>query len=82
MREIQFKHSCDLEFVIQIILEHDTTIAELTINMCFAIGSFEISVLLLIMFKVLEFSGIFVCLGELVKIFSALGDKNCWVVVY
>ena len=72
MREIQFKPFCGLEFVIQIILEHDITIT----------GCFEISVLLLTMFKVLEFSGIFVCLGRLVKIFNALGDRNCWVVVY
>ena len=34
------------------------------------------------MFKVLELSGLFVCLGKIVKILSACGDRrNCWVVV-
>ena len=38
---------------------------------------FEINVLFLIMFKVLEFSGIFVSLGGLDKIFSDLvGDRR------
>ena len=48
------------------------------------LGCFEISVsVLLYMFKVLESSGLFVCLGRLEKIFSAWGDRrNCWVVVF
>ena len=35
------------------------------------------------MLKILELSGLFVCLGGLIKIFSAWEDRrNCWVAVY
>ena len=54
--------------MIQIILEHDT-ITELTL------GSFEISVLLLNMFKVLELSGLFSAWGDLLR-FSMHGGTG------
>ena len=61
-----------MEFVIEIILEHES-ITELT---CVQVGLKLVKVLLLDMFKVLELSGLFVCLGGLVKILSAWGTEE------
>ena len=48
------------------------------INMCLWAVLKLVQVLFLNVFKVLESSGLFVCLGRL---FSAWGTRNCWVVV-